>query len=148
MSIGLDKRGISNKAKGDEMKFWVAGGTLKHSGKWPTSKIAAIEASIAKWKAIASTDHSPFIGPVENHSATSCALCNLYAGMSCGECPVKLFTGRDQCRKTPYAEYSNWFNTPTVSHRSAASMVRFLEKVLVAEREKNAKRRDRKKAGK
>lgn len=69
--------------------------------------ITALQKSIAHWKKIAAGDMREDIG------APTCALCREFnhsrAGhLVCDGCPVKEFTGKAGCLKTPYNSIENF----------------------------------------
>ena len=64
--------------------------------------LKALKASIAHWKRFENGKQRQ----IEGTGSSSCALCHIYNKFlydeGCGECPVKLKTGRNYCQKSPW----------------------------------------------
>lgn len=62
--------------------------------------LAALQSSIAKWRAVS-------IGTIVDKGATNCALCQrfLIPNGECDGCPVEQKTGKDHCHGTPYYDF-------------------------------------------
>jgi len=93
------------------MNFIVEDNYLNVEGDWPETDREAIQASIAKWRAIADwhTEHPEQDALVQNFKSYSCALCHLYLidgpSEECYQCPVMIATGWEQCKGTPFMDY-------------------------------------------
>src|SRR3990167_8066914 len=88
------------------MRYSVEDGELIAKGEWPTTRKGALAESIKKWKWLVKWHFEhPKSGALLADSM-SCALCNLYIGDDCVDCPVRKCTGQPQCCDTPYFRYA------------------------------------------
>lgn len=95
----------------------------------PAQRAAALEGSIAKWRAIVERTG-------KDEGSENCPLCQTYwsRSFSCEGCPVSERTGMSMCRGTPYLEYCNEANMeqkgrgdPDETDVAARAMLAFLE---------------------
>ena len=89
----------------------------------PTAE-QALQLSIDKWKLIVALRRGNASVRILDGSHNSCGLCAHYYrhGNACSTCPVKMKTGHDSCRMTPYVK---WLRDPTLNH--AEQELAFLE---------------------
>lgn len=91
---------------------------------------------------------SPFKIRLDNGSCVSvsayeCAYCAKYRTLEgCGECPVRLNTGKDYCRNTPYKHIGKaaWNNNFAELKKQVKMEVKLLKEVVRSKETKDAHR--------
>jgi len=120
----------------------------KASGRWPTTKLAALKESIRKWEFIVSalSRHSNYI---LDGGVYSCALCQLYPpnrnAASCEGCPVAEYTGKHECVNTPYHDFRASFSSDKIKY--AKQEVAFLKKLIPIVKAETKEKSSQKKTG-
>lgn len=89
------------------MTFYMDGDTLKVKGKFPSTRLRALRASIRKWEFITALLEKAPRRQIADRGTDTCALCQLYYNHDrfvdhCDGCPVMEKTGQRYCDGTPY----------------------------------------------
>ena len=100
----------------------------KASGRWPTTKLAALKESIRKWEFVVSA--LPKHNNISDGGGSSCALCHLYLmrHWTCTGCPIAEYTGKKECKETPYYDFRHSYNASRV--KFALGELAFLKKLV------------------
>jgi hypothetical protein len=97
----------------------------------PRTNQEAFAESIRKWRFLAKETER--VGKITN-AGNHCGLCELHYRTEgfdhCGNCPIRTFTGNNECHQTPYWLYRN-ARTKEQAVRAAKSEVLFLRAVAV-----------------
>ena len=107
-------------------------GIVVKYGKFPISKIDVLRESIRKWKWLVKYLKENPDKPIPRSGNTTCALCEIFVGDACIDCPVYRRTKMESCKRTPYDKYCNAGrkNNHPLAEKYAQKEVEFLESLL------------------
>lgn len=119
--------------------FSVRNDSLVVRGTLPKSRLAALKASICKWKRIVKhlKEDDAAVPPWDGGTET-CGLCQIYYNnRDCDDCPVSRKTGMGGCVGTPYHKYqeAKGYVDKTDGLEAAKAEMAFLKGLLPKKKE-------------